>query len=333
MKKYLYIFFVLTSFEFSYSQENSANNLFSLPYFMNPSFYSVNDIGKVGFLFQTETQSIGSQQERRLVFGSYNFESNSFTLGADINSNTYKSTGFNETKVGLHYIYNLYLDRQWMFNPSISLNFVSRQFQPGSVYLEDQINIITGEIDLNSADPLLPLVKNRQYLSIGAGFVLHNSYNHMIGFSIKNINSPNQSLVEGQIDKIKFYTSIQHQVLFDLNKFKQSSLLSTYSYLRLFNSVSKYGTNFRFDTQQRLDLNDFYFSLNQQFNNAENFEFHRLGLGAGIYSGSIEYGFTYNFNFSNINSVSFKTLELFVSFDLSPFAGKYRGDRSPFRHF
>lgn len=78
----------------------------------------------------------------------------------------------------------------------------------------------------------------------------------------------------------------------------------------------------------------FYINLSQQLNNLGGANLHKFGLGAGVYIGSVEYGFNYNFNsVSSPMAVPFKTLEFFVSFDLSPMAGRYRGDRSPFRHF
>ena len=336
MKHQLYItlFFLLIGLGLASAQENPAANLSSLLYFLNPSFYGMNDIGKVGFIYQSEVQNLGSQEERRLVFGSYDFQDGDFTLGLDIDSKTYKNTGFNETRIGAHYIYNLDIDSRWVANPSVSLSFVSRQFQADNVFLEDQINIFTGDINLSSIDPLMNLIKNRQYLSIGAGVIVHNSYNQAFGFSIKNINNPNQSLVDGEIDKLKFLTSLQHTVVFDLNKYKQSPILPRFTYLRLFNSITKYGKRMRFDVQQRLDLNDFYINLSQQLNNLGGANLHKFGLGAGVYIGSVEYGFNYNFNsVSSPMAVPFKTLEFFVSFDLSPMAGRYRGDRSPFRHF
>lgn len=330
---FIWAFFLLGT-EFLSAQENPAGNISSLPYFLNPSFYSMNDIGKVGFVYQSELQNIGSQEERRLVFGSYNFQEGGFTLGLDIDSKIFKSTGFNETRVSGHYIYNLNIDSDWVVNPSLSLSFVSRHFQAGNVFLEDQINILTGDISLTSEDPLLSLIKNRQYISIGAGAVVHNSYNQAFGLSIKNINNPNQSIVDGQTDKLKFLTSLQHTVVFDINRYKQSPTLPDFTYLRLFNSVTKYGSRIRVDAQQRIDLNDFYLSLSQQLNKLTETGLHKFGFGAGLYVGSIEYGFNYSFNSaSSPLAVPFKTMEFFVSFDLSPMAGRYRGDRSPFRHF
>ena len=330
--------FILVFFLFGcqtfFGQENPAANISSLPYFLNPSFYSMNDIGKVGFIYQSEVQNVGSQEERRIVFGSYEFQEGDFTLGLDIDSKTYKSTGFNETRVSGHYVYNLNIDSQWVLNPSISLSFVSRQFQAGNIFLEDQINILTGDISLTSGDPLLSLIKNRQYISIGAGAVLHNSYNHAFGLSIKNINNPNQSIVDGQTDKLKFLTSLQHTVVFDINRYKQSPILPNFTYIRLFNAVTNYGSRFRVDAQQRIDLNDFYLTLSQQINKLTVTDMHKFGFGAGLYVGSVEYGFNYSFNSANSPlAVPFKTVEFFVSFDLSPVAGRYRGDRSPFRHF
>ena len=336
MKRIYYIIlaFSILGVKSLFGQENPVGNISSLPYFLNPSFYAMNDLGKVGFVYQSEMQNIGSQEERRLVFGSYNFQEGGFTLGLDIDSKTFKSTGFNETRVSGHYIYNLNIDSDWVVNPSLSLSFVSRQFQPGNVFLEDQINILTGDISLTSGDPLLSLIKNRQYISIGAAAVVHNSYNQAFGISIKNINNPNQSIVDGQTDKLKFLTSLQHTVVFDINRYKQSPILPNFTYIRLFNSVAKYGPRIRIDAQQRLDLNDFYLSLSQQINKLAQTDLHKFGFGVGLYVGSIEYGFNYNFNSaSNPLAVPFKTLEFFVSFDLSPIAGRYRGDRSPFRHF
>lgn len=332
--KYLYYIIFILGISFSaQAQENTASNISSMPYFLNPSFYAMNDLGKIGFIYQSESQTIGSQEERRLLFGSYNFKADYFTLGFDIDSRSFKNTGFNETRVSAHYVYNLNINADWALYPAISLSFVARQFQADNVFLEDQINIFTGEISLNSGDPLLGLINNQKYLSIGASVVAHNSYNQMFGFSIKNINSPNQSIVEGATDKLKFLIGLQHSVVFDLNRYKQSALLPNFTYLRLFNAVSSYGPRLKLDLQQRIDFNDFYITLNEQINKLETTGLHKIGLGAGIHVGSIEYGFNYNFNAPSPQSVSFKTLEFSVNFNLSPTAGRYRGDRSPFRHF
>ena len=80
MKRIYYIIlaFSLIGTELLYAQENPVGNISSLPYFLNPSFYAMNDLGKVGFVYQSEMQNIGSQEERRLVFGSYNFQEGGF---------------------------------------------------------------------------------------------------------------------------------------------------------------------------------------------------------------------------------------------------------------
>lgn len=334
MRKYIYILIILFS-SIGVAQDNIGGGLSSMPYLLNPSFYALNELSNIGVVYRSDLRDIGTDAEQKLLFASYNFEEQGFTLGFDINSKTYKDTGFNETKVGAHYVYNLSLDGYWMIAPSLSVAVVSRQVQFDEIFLEDQINITTGEINLVSNDPLVGLIKNQRYVTIGAGAVVHNSYNAFYGLNIQNINTPNQSIVDGEIDKIKWLISLQSGIEIDVNRYNQSILLPKFSYLYLFNSVSTYIGKYRVDLQQRLKLNDFYIQTSQQLNKYDTISFFRTGVGVGVFLNNLEFGFNYNFNLNsnNMSVPSFKTTEFYINFDLSPNVGRYRGDQSFFRHF
>ncbi|MGA1386455.1 MAG: PorP/SprF family type IX secretion system membrane protein [Flavobacteriaceae bacterium] len=328
--KLLFFFIAITNL---YGQENSISSVASIPSLINPSFFSMYESSFVGLLYNSDFQGSGVIGNQQSVYGSSMFSEQKFTIGFEMNNKKYTNSSYVKNNFTLHYIYNLDLDGYWKLYPGVSAGLHTRKFDTQNFIFEDQINVLTGQINVSTSDPLFSLLNNQTYFSIGASGLLHNSENTMIGLSINNINSPNQSLVDGEIDKLKILMSAQVGYEIEIDKYDQSIILPTFTYLYLFNSFSTYNKKIKADLQQKLYLNDFYIVTTQQLNKFEGFNMFRTGLGVGVFLENIDLGFNYNFTTSLDSNFGIRSTEVYINFDLSRNAGRYRGDRSLFRHF
>jgi hypothetical protein len=104
-----------------------------------------------------------------------------------------------------------------------------------------------------------------------------------------------------------------------------------YSTVYAFMNLSKIGDNYDIYLSQEAQLGSFSVGLNQQFRKTSSFGFTNIGLSVALAYENFEFGALYNFPFrSPINTTVYSpsTIELFLTFDFSPYLRNKRGDYS-----
>jgi len=89
------------------------------------------------------------------------------------------------------------------------------------------------------------------------------------------------------------------------------------------------GDNFDFFLSQEAQLGSFSMGLNQQFRKTDSFGFTNIGLSVAVAYENFEFGALYNFPFQNpLNTTVYSpsTIEIFITFDFSPYLRNKRGD-------
>ena len=313
-----------------FGQDNIYKNQNKIMGTTNPGFYGFGDTSKAGLIYGLEGFNQNTKIDNKFGFANHFFEDSEFSLAIDVNLSQISSLGYSTSEANLHYIYKATLSNDWVFNPSVSVGYGNNTLNFDSLVFQDQINVLTGSIVGVSKDPI-SLINKVNYLDIGAGVSLHNSSNLLLGFNIKHINRPETSFNENVSNKKDFFTSFQIGYEYDLNPYTQS-LLPEYSYLFLYNTFSKQGSNTRFDFFQEAILGGVSFGLNQHFNKYEGFSVSQLGTSLSVFVEQIEFGVNYSMEIGNkkLAGSTYSAFEIYIVFDFNPFKKNKRGNNSRF---
>jgi len=294
---------------------------------VNPSSFGMNNINKTGVLFNTVSIAGNTAINSRYFFGAISFDSDNFSLGIDVYSLSMDNVGLVNNMPTLSYIYKIQVDNDVYFLPSISIGSGSARIDNSRLVFEDQLSLVSGYLQTESRDPLAALIGNVNYLDLGASFLVHSS-NYLVGLSLKHLNQPNNSYFEGEVNKLPIRYSIQGGYEFDVNPYDRP-LLPRYSTILAFINASKMGDNLDIYLSQEAQLGQFSIGLNQQFKKTQNFGFTNIGLSVALAYENFEFGALYNFPFQNpLKTIVYSpsTIEVFLTFDFSPYLRNKRGD-------
>ena len=298
---------------------------------VNPSAFGMNNMNKTGVLYNSVGLVGNVSIESQYFFGAISFDIDNFSLGLDVYSLTMDNSGYVSTIPSLSYIYKIQIDNDVYFLPSITLGLGNRKIDTSKLIFEDQLSLVSGYLQTESRDPLSQLISNANYLDLGASFIIHSS-NYMFGGGIKHLNQPNTSFVENPDVSLPIRYLVQGGYEFDVNPYDRT-VLPRYSTVYAFISASKSGSNLSFYLSQEAQLGQFSIGLNQQFQKTQDFGFTNIGLSVALAYENFEFGALYNFPFQPIrknplefNVYSPSTIEVFLTFDFSPYLRNKRGD-------
>lgn len=325
----LVIVFGFLNIQTALSQDRFIHSLNTLPHFANPSYFGFKDPSKVGIVSEFVSAQANSVSQHQYAFATAYFEENNFQLGLEYMNTQLDNAGLRNSQAKLSYIYKLKLENQWYVYPGITAGFGGYNFDYGSLVFSDQIDILTGQVNTQTSDPVV-IADNLGFVDFGASFMAHNDYNMSFGLAIKHLNKPKLSTeFSEQVYNLDMLFSAQFAYEFNLNKYKQGRL-PDYSYLHLFQVVSKQGVNTRVDLYQDLIMGNMFFGLKEHISSLGGFNLFQIGLSAGMKIESLDVGFSYTNPMGLSKIASPSAFEIFLSFDLSSFRERNRKDFSRF---
>lgn len=327
-KKGLIIIFAFLIPLFGIGQEDMIISYSRFMQKVNPSSFGINNINKTGVLYNSQALTNNNRIESQYFFGAISFDSDNFSLGLDVYSLKMDNTGLVNTKPRLSYIYKIQFDNEVYFLPSLTLGLGSSRIDTGKLIFEDQISLVSGFLQTESQDPIIDQIGSSNYMDLGASFIVHSN-NYLFGVSIQHLNQPNISFNKEVTDyTLPIRYSIQGGYEFDINPYDRS-IMPRYSTIYAFMNASRMGENFDIYLSQEAQLGSFSIGLNQQFRKTNNFGFTNIGLSVALAYENFEFGTLYNFPFrspTNAAVYSPSTIEVFLTFDFSPYLRNKRGD-------
>ena len=327
-KKGLIIIFAFLIPLFGIGQEDMIISYSRFMQKVNPSSFGINNINKTGVLYNSQALTNNNRIESQYFFGAISFDSDNFSLGLDVYSLKMDNTGLVNTKPRLSYIYKIQFDNEVYFLPSLTLGLGSSRIDTGKLIFEDQISLVSGFLQTESQDPIIDQIGSSNYMDLGASFIVHSN-NYLFGVSIQHLNQPNISFNKEVTDyTLPIRYSIQGGYEFDINPYDRS-IMPRYSTIYTFMNASRMGENFDIYLSQEAQLGSFSIGLNQQFRKTNNFGFTNIGLSVALAYENFEFGTLYNFPFrspTNTAVYSPSTIEVFLTFDFSPYLRNKRGD-------
>ena len=327
-KKRLIIIFAFLIPFFGIGQEDMIISYSRFMQKVNPSSFGINNINKTGVLYNSQALTNNNRIESQYFFGAISFDSDNFSLGLDVYSLKMDNTGLVNTKPRLSYIYKIQFDNEVYFLPSLTLGLGSSRIDTGKLIFEDQISLVSGFLQTESQDPIIDQIGSSNYMDLGASFIVHSN-DYLFGVSIQHLNQPNISFNKEVTDyTLPIRYSIQGSYEFDINPYDRS-IMPRYSTIYAFMNASRMGENFDIYLSQEAQLGSFSIGLNQQFRKTNNFGFTNIGLSVALAYENFEFGTLYNFPFrspTNTAVYSPSTIEVFLTFDFSPYLRNKRGD-------
>jgi hypothetical protein len=186
---------------------------------------------------------------------------------------------------------------------------------------------VSGYLQTESQDPLYELLGSSSYIDFGASFLIHSN-NFLAGLSLKHLNQPNISYLQETELKLPIKFSVQGAYEWDVNPYDRR-WLPRYSSLLAFFNASKSGNDIEMYLSQEFQLGEVSIGLNQQFKKISDLSFTNVGISFALAYENFEFGTLYNFPFQNPTNTSVyspSTIEVFLTFDFSPYRRNKRGD-------
>ena len=219
----LLILFFSILYQKGFSQEDYIVNQTKFLQKFNPSFYGLNQLNRVGVLYNSFRINESTAMDNKYVFGSIAFQQNNFSLGFDLNSFRINDTGMITNLINFSYVYKIQLSNYTYFLPSVSLGLGNSRVSIDNLIFGDQLNMATGFISTESIDPLAPIISSVNYFDLGASFIIHNEF-YLIGLSLKHLNKPNISYNKEIPYSKPISIGLQGGYEFNINPFERSLL-------------------------------------------------------------------------------------------------------------
>tara|TARA_X000000950_G_scaffold66210_2_gene81525 strand:- start:9907 stop:10926 length:1020 start_codon:yes stop_codon:yes gene_type:complete len=306
------------------SQEDYIVNQVKFLQKSNASFFGMNQLNRVGVLFNSLKINDQSNMDNKYAFGSIAFQDKNFSIGFDVNSFKINDIGLTNSLVNLSYIYKIQLSNYTYFLPGVTLGLGSSSINVENLIFADQLNMSTGFISTESIDPLAPLITDINFFDLGASFIIHNEF-YMLGLSLKHLNKPNISFNKEVPYTKPIRISLQAGYEFDINPFERG-FLPQYSYLYTFLNLVKYGEALYIGLNEEFQLGEFSVGFTQQTGSVNSFSLNNFGMTVGLALENFDFGLHYNFSNQKVGKVFSPSLfELSIIFDFSIYRRNNRG--------
>lgn len=316
--------FILSSTNKVFGQEDYVVNQAKFLQKFNPSSFGMNQLNRVGVLYNSLRVNEASAMDNKYFFGSIAFQEKNFSLGMDVNSFKLNDTGLNSSLANLSYVYKIQLSNYTFFLPGITVGLGSSRVNVENLTFEDQLNTSTGFISTESIDPLAPIISDINYFDLGASFIIHNEY-YLVGLSLKHLNKPNVSFNKEVPFAKPISIGLQGAYEFNINPFERG-FLPRFSYLYTYLNFRKYGDSMYIALGQDFQLGEFSLGFTQQGGSVDSFALNNFGLTLGLALENFDFGINYNFANRKPGTVfSPSIFELSIIFDFSIYRRNNRG--------
>lgn len=297
------LFVVLSFVSFQVKAQDPVFSQFSLiPETLNPGF--------TGFQYNWRAGIIHKRQwpdGNRVIDTDFGFLNKMVgehaALGITVLNNREAFTNYNYLQLNVAYSYKVELDYEWSIRPALEVGFGSKSYNFRNLLLEDQINGNTGEIDGGTVDPgVLGQKNNINFIDISAGFIVDNSVG-WFGASIKHLNRPNISYLDGGNEPLDLFLSIHSGYAFDIDD-SPSSILPDESKLLVNLNYMRQSQFNRLDIGGALKFKQLLFGANLVTNpegkSANSHLITSVNPYVSVHFGDFNFGYSYDISTSKL---------------------------------
>lgn len=292
------------------AQDPIYTQFFMVPETLSSSFTGAKQSTRAGIIHRTQWPGLNFSINTQFAFVDNWFEEINSGVGISVLNHKETTTRYNFTQVNLNYAYQFPISEEWNVRPSISVGYGAKDFGFQNLVLEDQINIFSGIINVNSIDPI-NLNETIRFLDFSAS-VLFNSDNSWVGFTVKHLNKPNISMeMEGQ-DDLEMFMSLHSSLYIPFGDYRSDNKLFV-----LANGMMQGAYN-RFDLGAKYEMDRFAFGLlaatNPVKTDSNSHFLTSINAFVGMDWEGFRFGYSYDFNVTEIGRTG-GVYELSVSYD------------------
>ena len=275
---------------------------------LNPGFTGFEDNDRVyaGILSRMQWPNLNLKLTTQYAFinKSYDYGTRKgFGLGMNAVWQYESFNNYNYYQINVDYAQRFNLNGGWFFRPGIEVGVGNKSNRFRNLTLGDQININTGIINPNSVDPLANNLGSHYFMDISTGMVFekeqHNGTSYWFGFSIKHLNRPNISFVNGETVPLSIFYSIQANYRFPF--------LNDYSIMMTANYMQQSNYN-RFDIGSIFQVNQLLLGITAATNPVRTDDNSHILTSVNAFIGlevaELRFGFSYDMNTSRIGNTN-----------------------------
>ena len=320
MKNVTYIVILLITASVK-AQDPIFSQFFMIPETVNTSFTGSSESTKAGIIHKVQWPGLDFSINTQFAYVSDWFEQMNSGIGVSFLNHKETQTRYNFSQFNLNYAYRVQLTDSWTFRPSLSFGLGSKDFVFQNLLLEDQINIVSGVINVNSIDPI-DLQRNLLFFDTSVSFLVHTNRS-WIGLTLRHLNKPNISFAGEGNNPLDMFMSLHGAIEFPLEKGSDDN-----SIFLLTNAMMQ-GKYNRVDIGAQYVYDSFSFALlaaTTPFANDQNSHMlTSVNAGVGFKYEGFKFGYSYDFNVTKIGRTG-GIFELSISYD---FDNNYNCDGCP----
>lgn len=319
MIKKIYLILFIFSFVSIQGQDPLFTQFFSNALQLNPALAGRDLSPRFHTTYRNQWPEINN------AFVTYNIEYDQFSdklhggVGFQLLHDKTGNGSLNTTAFSTMYSYQAILNQKWTINFGLKASFVQKSLDWGNVIWGDQIDPSQGVVNPTQQ----PQGNNGLYIDFSSGFILF-SKNLFLGASFDHLNKPNETFFynitdNNALNKIPIRSSFHggykikvlqnglfHKELF----FSPEFVIDLQSNLKRYN----FGTYF---VDGIFDLGFWYRHTRFLDANSENFSPQdAFVVVIGIEKNKMRFGYSYDFNISNLTTSSLGSHEISFSIDL-----------------
>lgn len=212
-------------------------------------------------------------------------------------------SNYNYYQINAVYAHRVNLNNGWYFRPGIEVGVGNKSNRFRNLTLADQININTETINPITIDPFFGNTINPFFLDVSAGLVFEKSEfrgtSYWFGASVKHLNRPNISFVEGEVLPLDIFYSIHGNYRFPF--LMDHSVMMTVNYMQQ-------GEYNRLDIGTIYQMDILLLGLTAVTNPARNFQDSHLLTSINAFVGlefdELRFGLSYDMNTSGIGNTN-----------------------------
>jgi len=275
---------------------------------LNPGFsgFEDNDRMYVGMLSRLQWPNLDLNLTTQYAFVSKSYDygpRRGFGLGANAIWQQESFNNYNYYQVNINYAQRFNLNNGWFLRPGVEVGVGNKTNSFGNLTFSDQIDINNGTINPNSIDPLSTNLSNHFFMDFSTGVVFEkeefNGTSYWFGASIKHLNTPNISFVEGENVPLSIFYAIHGNYRFPF--LKEYSMMMTVNYMQQSN-------------YNRLDIGSIYqvgylllgltAATNPSGNDDNSHLLTSVNAFIGLEVSELRFGFSYDMNTSKIGNTN-----------------------------
>lgn len=306
LKQLFTIILILVGFS-AKAQDPVFSQATFVPETLNPGFAGFEDKGRVhaGLLSRMQWPGLNSRIHTQYAFANQSFEGRKLNFGLGVNAQWQHETfnNYNFFQFNVDYAYRLQISQHAMLRPAIEVGVGNKSNRFRNLTLGDQIDINSGVISPLTIDPLGRNTSSVMYFDFSTGLVFEraeiggNDISYWLGVSVKHINRPNVSFVDGEEVPLDLFLSLHGNYTFPVARSYLVSIVGNYM---------RQGEADRLDFGSLVHFSQFSLGLTAATNPSRSTENSHLLTSingfAGIEFAEFRFGISYDANTTKIGN-------------------------------